>query len=174
MLKKEDKIWNCWRCTERWESFCITNSVRNIICWQHKKDQYHHKSKTIWFMGWNCLEGSYWRFSFPDTITKRFWWILISKSTIEGEQPFITCELEYANYCPVPKFFSRKSLPVLDNPISIKEITVSEKRLKEGKSTADAQSMPKRPSIYSLRNTGTHRPLHLNTVITAAQLLAYN
>ena len=76
----------------------------NEIAWKGHKDDFHSLTPSA----------------------KDFGEYFISKSTIEGEQPFSTCDLENANYCPV-----------LDDPISMEEIIASEKRLKEGKSTGD-------------------------------------
>ena len=63
----------------------------------------------------------------------------ISKSTIEGEQPFTLNELEEVTQCPV-----------LDDPISVGEVYAAEKRLKEGKSTADGWTKGMLKSVSGL------------------------
>ena len=57
---------------------------------------------------------------------KEFGEYFVSKATIEGEEPFTLEDVVENTNCPV-----------LDEPISIAEVTAAEKRLKEGKSASD-------------------------------------
>ena len=63
----------------------------------------------------------------------------ISKATIEGEEPFVLDPLDEGPYCPE-----------LDDPIAVGEVYAAEKRLKEGKSTADGWTPGMLKSVSAL------------------------
>ena len=63
----------------------------------------------------------------------------LSKATIKGEKPFVLDPLEEGRNCPE-----------LDEPISVGEVYAAEKRLKEGKSTADGWTTGMLKSVSAL------------------------